>query len=71
MNACGEPVRVPGVFSATQTDTGHRCQREAGHRGVHRWQAKWAGVPPYEVEADIARDLAAWEPSDDDEERED
>ena len=67
MSACGEPVTVPGVFSATSTDTGHRCQREAGHAGVHRWQATWAALAPYEVEAEIERDRLAWEPGDDDE----
>ncbi|HVF05224.1 MAG TPA: hypothetical protein VNA20_10310 [Frankiaceae bacterium] len=68
---CGQPVTVPGVFSAVSTDTGHTCQRAAGHEGVHRWQPRWEGVSPAEVEADIARDLAAWEPSDDDEQAED
>ena len=71
MNACGAPVTVQGVFSATATDTGHRCQREPGHEGVHRWQAKWSGFSPAQVEAEIARDLATWEPSDDDEDLED
>ncbi|HEU0129436.1 MAG TPA: hypothetical protein VFQ85_00410 [Mycobacteriales bacterium] len=71
MNACGEPVVVPGVFSAVSSDTGHRCQREPGHPGAHRWQARWAGLAPHEVEAEIARDLAEWEPSDDDEDLED
>jgi hypothetical protein len=65
MTRCDEPVRVPGVFSATETDTGHRCQRVAGHDGPHRWQARWAGLPPEQVEAEIARDLAEWEPPDD------
>lgn len=68
---CGQPVTVPGVFSAVSNDTGHTCQREAGHAGVHRWQAKWEGVPPGEVEAAIARDLATWEPADDEERYED
>lgn len=68
---CGAPVTVAGVFSATNVDTGHRCQREPGHPGVHRWQAKWAGLPPYEVEAAIARDLAAWEPDEEDADAED
>lgn len=63
---CDQPVTVAGVFSTVSNDTGHRCQREAGHAGVHRWQAKWEGLPTYEVEAEIARDLAAWEPPDDD-----
>ena len=58
---CGQPVTVPGVFSAVSTDTGHRCQRESGHEGVHRWQARWEGVSTAEVEAEIARDLATWE----------
>jgi hypothetical protein len=62
---CGQPVSVPGVFSSTSTDTGHTCQREAGHAGPHRWQARWEGVPSSQVEAAIAADLAEWEPSDD------
>lgn len=66
---CDEPVTVTGVFSSVVTDTGHRCQRESGHDGVHRWQARWEGVPPHEVEAEIARDLAAWEAPEDDDER--
>lgn len=68
---CGQPVRVPGVFSSTETDTGHVCQRESGHDGPHRWQARWEGVSSAQVEADIARDLAAWEPSDEDDDAED
>lgn len=67
MRRCDEPVRIPGVFSATETDTGHRCLRAAGHSGPHRWQAGWEGLPPEEVEAAIAADLAAWEPAEDDE----
>lgn len=68
---CGQPVTVPGVFSSVSTDTGHACQREAGHEGPHRWQARWEGLSPAAVEADIARDLATWEPSDDDDRAED
>ena len=71
MNACGMPVTVPGVFSNTQTDLGKLCQREAGHEGPHRWQPRWEGLSPAAVEADIARDLAEWERSADDEELED
>ena len=67
---CGQPVSVPGVFSSTSTDLGRTCQRESGHSGPHRWQAKWEGVPESQVEADIARDLATWEPSEEDEEPE-
>jgi hypothetical protein len=65
------PVTVAGVFSWNEVDTGHTCQREAGHPGVHRWQQRWTGLAPHEVEVEIARDLAAWEPSDDDEDLED
>ena len=68
---CGQPVTVPGVFSATATDTGHACQRVAGHDGVHRWQAKWQGLGPEAVESDIARDLATWERDEDDDRRDD
>lgn len=63
---CDQPVTVAGVFSSVSTDTGYRCQRLAGHEGVHRWQPKWESARPEEVEAEIARDLAAWEPEDDD-----
>lgn len=70
MRVCGEPVRVPGVFSATETDTGHVCQREAGHGGPHRWQARWESSSPAEVEAEIERDRLAWD-ADPDEELED
>lgn len=38
---------------------------------MHRWQAKWEGLSESAVEAEIARDLAAWEPSDDHEELDD
>jgi hypothetical protein len=65
MSVCGEPVTVQGVFSPVATNTGHLCQREAGHEGVHRWQARWDGMSTAQVEAEIARDLAAWEPPDD------
>jgi hypothetical protein len=66
MTRCDQPVKVPGVFSVTDTDTGRRCLRVAGHDGPHRWQARWEGLPPEEVEAEIARDLAEWEPPEDD-----
>jgi hypothetical protein len=70
MSVCGEPVTVPGVFSATETDTGHACQREAGHGGPHRWQARWAALSPAQVEEEIERDRLAWD-ADPDEELED
>ena len=64
---CDQPVTVPGVFSAVTSDTGRRCQRPAGHDGVHRWQPRWEGMSPEAVEAEIARDLATWEPAEDEE----
>lgn len=66
MSVCGEPVTVPGVFSTASTDLGRLCQREAGHAGPHRWQARWESVPPAEVEAELERDRLAWEPDEDD-----
>lgn len=64
---CDAAVAVPGVFTTTTSDTGHRCVRAAGHDGVHRWSATWATMPPAEVEAAVRRAEAAWE--DDDESR--
>lgn len=66
---CDAPVTVPGVFSTTETDLGRRCVRAAGHAGPHRWQPRWTGVAPAEVEAEIARDAEMWETPED--ERED
>lgn len=62
---CGAPVTVPGVFSATERDTGHRCQRAAGHEGVHRWSERWAGASPREVEAELLRDYEKWDKPED------
>jgi len=67
MSACGQPVTVPGVFSTASTDLGQLCQREAGHAGPHRWQAKWASSSPAQVEAEIERDRLAWDAGDDEE----
>lgn len=67
MSVCGKPVTVPGVFSATETDLGRLCQREEGHSGPHRWQQKWTGLSPAQVEAEIERDRATWEGEDDEE----
>ena len=67
MSVCGKPVTVPGVFSATETDLGRLCQREEGHAGPHRWQAKWAALSPSDVEAELERDRLAWDAGDDEE----
>jgi hypothetical protein len=62
---CGEPVKFPLVLTPVEHDTGHRCQRLAGHAGVHRWQQRWAGRPPREVEAELARDYEKWDKPED------
>jgi hypothetical protein len=66
MSVCGQPVRVPGVFSTTETDIGRLCQREAGHAGPHRWQERWAALSPAQVEAELERDRLTWDADDDD-----
>ncbi|HZG94742.1 MAG TPA: hypothetical protein VEZ46_08525 [Mycobacteriales bacterium] len=62
---CGLPVNIPGVFSPVTRDTGHVCQRAAGHAGVHRWSAQWTGVSPREVEAELQRDYEKWDKPED------
>lgn len=59
---CGAPVIIPGVLH--NRDSGHRCQRLAGHDGVHRWQERWEGSSPLEVEAELRREYEKWDKED-------
>ena len=62
---CGAPVKIAQVFTPVEYDTGHTCQRPAGHQGVHRWQQRWESVSPREVEAELVRDYEKWDKPDD------
>jgi hypothetical protein len=62
---CGQPVKIAAAFTPVVTDTGHTCQRVAGHEGIHRWSAKWENVSPAEVEAELAREYEKWDKPDD------
>ena len=62
---CGAPVKIAAAFTPVVTDTGHLCQRAAGHDGIHRWSAKWEAMTPADVEAELAVDYDKWERPDD------
>jgi hypothetical protein len=62
---CGAPVTIPGVFTPVESDTGHLCQRAAGHPGPHRWSARWEDSAPEEVEAELQADYEKWDKPDD------
>jgi hypothetical protein len=62
---CGAPVTIPNAFTPVVHDTGHLCQRPAGHSGPHRWQQRWEGASPRQVEAEIAADYEKWDKPDD------
>lgn len=66
--SCGLQVRVPGVFSSAEADTGRSCLRLAGHDGRHRWAPAWVGWSPDAVEEAVAAAEAAWDDEPDDEE---
>jgi hypothetical protein len=58
-------VKIPGVFTSVESDTGRACQRAAGHSGPHRWSGGWEDWSPAEVEIELAADYEKWDKPED------
>ncbi|MEO6712868.1 MAG: hypothetical protein ABIM89_05495 [Mycobacteriales bacterium] len=58
-------MKIAGVFTSIESDTGKSCQRAGGHPGPHRWSGSWEGWAPVDVEAAITADYEKWDKPDD------
>jgi hypothetical protein len=61
---CAAPVTVSDFFPTGEPVAHRECVRLRGHQGPHRWQRRWEGVAPADVEAELARDAEEWDSDD-------